>query len=154
MFLSSVHSFGWGCASVCQADGGMPAYIGSDADTLRLRALMEGVGRGRFAWLNVFNWPPTNQPSGNWGWPSSSVRNYTNWVKGEPDDTSGEENCVMVVNSAQWMDEQCFQKAVCVCNTKLNPFSESDVMYGEWHALHCNCRGMMCTFFSPLQDCK
>ncbi|XP_061461520.1 collectin-10 isoform X2 [Rhineura floridana] len=43
------------------------------------------------------------------------LQNYSNWKEGEPQDTSGQEDCVEMLSSGQWNDTECHLTMYFVC---------------------------------------
>ncbi|XP_015268504.1 PREDICTED: collectin-10 [Gekko japonicus] len=43
------------------------------------------------------------------------LQNYSNWKEGEPDDTSGQEDCVEMLSTGKWNDTECHLTMFFVC---------------------------------------
>jgi hypothetical protein len=60
---------------------------------------------GATYWLGGYQLPTNKEPSGDWRWITGSEKwAYTNWVKSEPNDSSGRENALEFNDQGLWND--------------------------------------------------
>ncbi|VEN62945.1 unnamed protein product [Callosobruchus maculatus] len=73
---------------------------------------------------NVRFWTSGRKYGNNWRWESTGLpTHYTNWAKGEPNNSGGNETCIEVFfNSAaktlEWNDKKCEAANYFICESR------------------------------------
>lgn len=57
-------------------------------------------------WLAGYQDPTDGGVADNWHWQTSENWSYINWQPGEPNDSNGEENCLMIYSFGKWNDSR------------------------------------------------
>ena len=60
-----------------------------------------------------------NSPTTGYKWTDGTAWNYKNWNTGEPNDLSGEDDCVEYNKNANWNDQNCYVAKPFVCKVQL-----------------------------------
>ncbi|XP_019633221.1 PREDICTED: CD209 antigen-like protein C [Branchiostoma belcheri] len=103
-------------AAACRADGGTLA-MPRDAETdAFLISLYKSVSDGSAFWFGLHD----QREEGRFEWvDGSSLRSYSSWAPGEPDDSFGMEDCVsyssMSFKKDKWNDENCRMPNHFIC---------------------------------------
>ena len=58
-------------------------------------------------------------PTTGYKWTDGTAWNYKNWNTGEPNDLSGEDDCVEYNKNANWNDQNCYVAKPFVCKVQL-----------------------------------
>ncbi|XP_072418183.1 lectin-like [Chiloscyllium punctatum] len=60
---------------------------------------------------------------GTFQWSDGSALDFIFWMKGEPSDSGGREDCVQILfrKSVQWNDSHCYLRFCSLCSYKLPP---------------------------------
>ncbi len=58
-------------------------------------------------WLGAKQTSTEDEPSGNWAWQDGTLLSHQAWKSGEPNNSSGSENCLATNLDGQWNDQNC-----------------------------------------------
>ena len=80
---------------------------------MEFQNLMERRSVQGWYWLGLND----KTTEGNFVWSDGSIRNYTNWNKGEPNNAVNGENCTVTGKSIKWKwnDARCEDEYFYVC---------------------------------------
>ncbi|XP_035859859.1 galactose-specific lectin nattectin-like [Sander lucioperca] len=98
----------------CEITGGNLASIHSDAEHTFIKNYINQVtGAQKPSWIGGSD----AMEEGTWMWSDGSKFNYKIWNVGEPNNSGGAENCLLMNSgAANWNDAACTYQASFVCS--------------------------------------
>ena len=100
---------------VCQLYGGDLASVASKQDEEKINQLLSAFVNHEGFWFGLND----IETEGTYVWSDGSEYFYTNWKDGEPNNSGGNEDCMLAGLGMKWVDAPCGGKAYSVCRIAL-----------------------------------
>lgn len=104
-----------GAESYCAGMGGALARIDDQATAVAVAAAARARSRGRW-WIGLDD----RATEGAFRWPGGAVPGYTRWHRGEPDNSTCNQDCAVIdtERKGEWYDTHCGQPLPFVCQIR------------------------------------
>jgi hypothetical protein len=97
LIVDDVDDLSWSMAKIaCEEMGAHLAVVTDEAEAQFVTELCDG----RYLYLGATD----KDDEGKWGWVDGSAWEYTNWMKGQPNDYTGSEDYLATYDDGEWVD--------------------------------------------------